>query len=1152
MKEKKVKKIKQLPGKIATGVSAFILAAAGAYFLTPVKTRVVDLGKPKSEDEEYSQNFDHFLTKLLDYTENGIDGLHAEFVDFNVQFQEEGKALNNIDLDGYFDFKMRNLNDIELKMDADVDYNGVHLPLTFGYADSTVFMAFKDLKIKSSSQNTDSLFTIFKYYLTSSAGLNIDAEGQLDKLVSSVMGSSSTTDLTSSLSSITGGGMSFKLGDEETENGYLFTVTVNSNSMAVDIEITTDKDYTMENVNFKKLEVAGVKISGQIDMDIRPINITTPDFSNGEWVEMIAYSGWIEKLANLLGESNQKLGMTFGLDVSLKGKEMGSIKGDVNVDFSRLIDFTSIQNEPGHDTPHIPGDDPKDEGYEDKINAKRSKMLDTVKEMTSKVQLGVNVNMYGQKGTLEEAPLYATLGVDYVNNDGYIRLNENEGVMKAVVESDTINWLISDMPNLINDTIKSLGVNLDSSKLSSSFDFITDSTVVSSLKEGDYSKILNILKTLKSTSEDHIYETEVDNEIKVQTITEGQILVELDLSILGLGENALVKVILDSSRKQDAHVLDVEVNNLEMGDVEINFNVKSSDFKEVNPGDKTTYDNMNFLPGVISQVAGMVQSKVGSFGLEGSVLDDNGLGLTLTGDAVFSDVSTNRFGYGQLEIKQYKYHADKVWYTHNIALDVRNNNPSMMSKDNNIKFVYGKVNPGEGEHNIQGKMTVQTILDIKDLVMEFVNGAAGESKFTKFLAPLKEMMTMGEISEIVESGDYLSFAKSTFIKKIAQSNGGNALDIVIAGNILGLDSDLNLRLELEDNGNGSKRMTHIRLVNLKAGGKTINFSAYIDENYNGEDHTPLNLNAQYMDFSDIKTLLRFGINTTELGVYELSGTINLTALKIFNTDFYLNAYVVVDGVNVKVYVTTHVKKLLSFASGLIQEDYGLFDGTKDVKSELTFETYKTGDPNKTNDIGGYFDIKRSITHTETYTDWTFPFVHTRDAYKYVHYRCTSDYFLDNIIFYLLGGFMGIKKDTVDSIGNLALGNDSEEKAPGEYTNVFTSTGFQYDEATTTWNVGINIGALTGIEALQSIEATIVGKEVDGKGYFHNLDGTLNIQASLASIVIGFDLTLDNIDPSKTDWSQDIADAFAGIRGVSFSSNDGWGSYLNNTSKYRTI
>ena len=1138
--EKKTKKIKQLPGKIATGVSAFILAAAGGYFLTPTRTRVVDLGKPKSEDEEYSENFDHFLEHLSSYLDTGIDGLHAEFEDFNIHFQEEGKAENNINVEGSLDFKMRNIDDIELKLDTEINYNGVELPLTFGYADSTVFMAFKDFKVKSTSQQTENLKALFDYYFQSASGLNLDLNGMSNRLIDKLFSSASTGDLTSSLGSIAGSGMNFKLGDKEVDNGYIFTVQVSSSSMDVDIEIKTDKEYTMENVNFKKLNFGIAQISGQIHMDIHPLTIALPNLESEEWVEIISYSGWMEKLANLLSEDKQKLGMDFSVDVSLKGKEMGSVKGDVNFDFSQLLDLSAYKNE------------------EVQPNAKRAAIdFDAISELTKKVQLGVNVNMYGQKGTAEEAPLYATLGIDFVDNDGYIRLNENEGVMRAVVEEETINWLINEMPKTISDTINSLGLEKAdvTATLGDTFDFITDSSVVSGIKNGDYSKVLEVLKTFKTVGQ--VYDDTYENgqgEIVTEKYYEGQVVVELDLSVLGLGDNALLSVTLDASRIPGRKVLDLSLTDVEIGDLGINVNLGSADFKEINPGDKSTYDNMNFLPGVINQVAGMVQQKVGSFGLEGTVLDDSGLGLKIKGDAVFNDSDDNKFGYGQLQIDQYKYHANQVWYTHYITIDARNKDPRVNSVNNDIKFVYGKVNPGQGEHNIKGHMTVQTVLDIKDLIMEFMGDATTDERFTKFLAPLKEMMTMGEVSAIVDSGDYLSFAKSTFIKKIGQSNGGNRLDIQINGEILGLDSDLVLAINLKTKEDGSKAMETIEIVDLKVSGKTINFSAYIDETFSGEDNTPLNLNDTYMDFSDIKVLLRFGINTTELGVYNLEGTIDMTALKIFNVSIKVTAKVVVDGKNVKVIVGADIPKILSLASALIQEDYGWFSGIDGVHSELTFETYADDDPNKKpgNDIGGYFNIRRDAINKKTevigYHSGIFgiqlPTYGTAQYDNYYCYRATSDHFMDDIIFYLLRGFLGLKQNIVDSVGSLALSNDAEEKPAGDYTNLFTSTGFQYNESTKTWNVGINIGAVTGVEALQSIEATIVGTEVGGKGYFTNLKGTLNIQASLATITVGFDLSLIDIDPVAEDWDEATQNTFVSIAHYNIAN-----SYLNSRTAY---
>ena len=186
--------------------------------------------------------------------------------------------------------------------------------------------------------------------------------------------------------------------------------------------------------------------------------------------------------------------------------------------------------------------------------------------------------------------------------------------------------------------------------------------------------------------------------------------------------------------------------------------------------------------------------------------------------------------------------------------------------------------------------------------------------------------------------------------------------------------------------------------------------------------------------------------------------------------------------------------------------------TTDIKSEITFETYKDGDPNKTNDIGGYFSIRKT----------TDPWIGKTQVYNY---RATSKFFIkgDSLLYYLLCGMLDIRQSYLNNdIGS--FGSSSEEKEPGDYVNALTSTGFQYDENAQRWDVGINLGALTGISQLDTIEASIYAGTVGGKTYLTRLYAELSIKLGI-TLGVKADIKLQSIDPSKTDWDSSIQTAF---------------------------
>ena len=88
----------------------------------------------------------------------------------------------------------------------------------------------------------------------------------------------------------------------------------------------------------------------------------------------------------------------------------------------------------------------------------------------------------------------------------------------------------------------------------------------------------------------------------------------------------------------------------------------------------------------------------------------------------------------------------------------------------------------------------------------------------------------------------------------------------------------------------------------------------------------------------------------------------------------------------------------------------------------------------------------------------------------------------------------------------------------------------YNESKNQWKVGINLNEVTGIDALRELELVINGRNDET---LSSLVASLNIKASLVTIKLGADITLDALDPTVTNWSNSIESAFNTINGVSF-------------------
>ena len=1120
--KERFKKFLLVTSKVVTGIICFAGALVAMYALTP--NRVRKINTKYGEDTITISHFEEFIEKVVDYPNTGLDGLHAEFEDFEITFKtdENSTSINDIKLDASIDFLMRNLNDIELSLIADVDYNGRQLPLVVGYMDNTVYFGLKDLRIKSSQTGTDEILDTVEQYVLASVedgGLGINPIKKLEQTLDSFF---DNLDIGALISKFTSGDTSFSFNSEETQlanTDWQFDLHLSLTKKEVvvpatetepavtedkvtniDIQIITTEDYDIKRVDLGTIDLGNVVVKGAINCEIAPLTIVKPDDPthpkynpNYNYVEIVNYKGWIKKLADLLADDNRKMSLSFDMDMTdvsgTSNIELGAIKGDIDLDFSKLIDLSSWRFE----------EDYTDEELEPQVNGlRRNTEEDEEEEETllnkvlNGIKLGVNLELFGQNATE-----YANLNVKYVDNATYINFNEQEvnntkkSVIKAKADTETMNWLVNEMPELLK------GVMDDSmyQTTSSLFDFVTGSTLVTAIKSGDYSGILDVIETLRNDDE--------------------KIYLGLNLSSLGFGDDARVNLTLDSSLEEGHKVLDLAVSHLVVGKVELNLNLSSDDYDEVTVEDPDTFDNISFLPTVFEQVVGILEDKTVAFNLDGSLLDDNGLGLKLYGNANFD--YGNKHGFGTLDIDQYKYDRNTIWCNHQITLDVDNRNEDKSL--NNARFIYGSRGK---DTNIKGKFTVQTILDIIDLVKEFIGDNKDDPRFSKFIEPVLELLGMGELKEIIDSKNYFRFAKNDILKEISQFDGGLGLKIVVGGELFKLSTDIELRINfnsLED-----KTIKSLSVENLKIGEKTLNLELTITE-YNENAVSPVDPNDRYLDFSDIKVLLQFGLNTSKLGYFKLTADVNLKWGAI-NIDVSIAFHVVVMDSYVKVYGV--IEKVPNFS--IIVQEHLL---SCKLKSELTFETYPSGDPHKTNDIGGYFTIKKTAD----------PLLGSN---KYYYYRSTSDNFIvgDNLVYYLACGLLDIRSSYIsDSIGTLGT-SSSEQKPAGDYTNMFTDTGFVYDANACRWDIGINIGAVAGVDALDTLEISLYGGQVNGVGYFTKLDAQLGVQFSLIHLNVKAHIELKDIDPNVTDWSSSIQSAFNAVNGYNIPS-----SYLNQLKAY---
>jgi len=956
---------------IAARIATFAIIAGGTGFATYTvmpnkKVAVVQKTDQQTNIIDENTYFGKFVKGITNVITSGeesefkMPGFNATLQDVEVTWPStSGLSMNDIKVDGLINGRIRSLQDFDLTVDLAADYNGQTLDLGIGLVDKTIYLAVKDLLIKSSHSNTvqfaetiDNLF--FNPENPNGLGINFDFGAIVDTLINGFDLSSLSLD------------------------GFSLTETVNNDLVNIDLgimegislKIVVDKETLgLRLLDFGTIKIGDVTIKGKIVCDTSDDLVVyafdDPNYAGkarGEFVELINYVGWADRILNLL--QTKKVGLALSASLSLDKEDetvskLCDINASLNVDADGLFDFGNINL---NDTLSNINIQETEEPVEEEGESVLDKVLDNLKFDGSIVVNGKND---------EEC---ANMSLAYFDRAGYFALNENEenAVMRAKIDVDVVSDIINKVPDLIesisNETEEA------SEDAEGLFDFVTSSALVTAIKDGMYDGILGLIKTIKNTN------TTIE--------------IEVSLASLGFGNDAVVKLVLNADEdavENGNRVLSIAIENAEISTLNLDLELTTMAYSDAKlnaiQANKNKYDDMSFVSGVFDQVSTILDTKSAYAGIEGSVLDSAGLGFTFNGWAQF-DYGT-KYGFGTATFVEYKTDASKVSATHKVDIDVDNsgNDP----ENQNMLFEY--------RDKLRGKFTVQTLNDIIDLVKDLI--ATDDARFTKFIDPIKDMLLTGVLKEVIENEDYLQLAKSTFIKSIAQNSDGSCLNVVIDKGVLSLDNDLTLRINFDMNNNRS--IESIEVLGLALGEKNIYLKISLDE-YKENLTTPVSKNETFYNFSDIAVLLEFGINTTELNVYHLVAPLSIVVLDIVPLNIKLDFYIQVDGATTKVYgKIPSIPWLTDFASDDL--------GSVSVSSEFVFEPDHNASDN---DIGGYFHILRKEDAWLSRNDGSY------------YYRADSKTFLDNIVEYLLCDMLNFRHSIYEKIGDIGSSEPVED------------------------------------------------------------------------------------------------------------------------------
>ena len=1146
----KFKKFLKRTAIVTTGVVAFGGTLVGGYLLTPNRTSLIDVSVKERELTPF-ERFVQKVTRDIGFVETPegeekVESyLSASFDNFQISYSvNDSQKVNTVGIEGGVDFRMTalSLNKIEFSVNAHANYNGKTISLTLGHFHNDIYLGIydpndlehKSMKIKFSNFNESSLVDHYWYTLAMYAG--IDAGKLLEGLGGAIGGTlndlidgllnSSDEDSASEAKSEEEGGLDI-MGlisrgpkSEKKGDGWSFTIGGEKDD-PIAITLITDADYSLKRVDLGTLSFGGVTVSGAINVELKPYNTFISPANGNDYVEVFNYAGLTQKFATLLKEDgqHQRVGFEFEADLDQQLKkskvDIAKIEGSVNIDFDRLLDLSQYSV-----------------AHEDEVNGlKRNETPASESELYSKIKeagFNLQLNILGQNDVE-----YANLALVFADGQGYLNFNEQEdksSVMKLKVDTETMNWVVDKIPELID----SLSSGTETNTMDTLEKFLSED-MMESINDGDFSFILDMIKVLKN-SEDGFE-------------------LGIDISSLGIGEEAYVGLkinndtnvvdldelkhefpenptqeeidyyqsIFDQENNSD---IELEVRNLVMGDFTLDASLRSASYKDVVVVDEE-YQSVRFLPDVIDQISEYAQSKQTGFKIYGEMKNEQGIGIDFDGVGQLDNNEEVKQGYGTMTINEYKYRGDERWAQHLLAVDVLNLE-SNVEKDtdedgneirfnnNEALFVYGD----PAGDNIKGKMKLQTFADIFDIISTFIDESGDDPKYTKFLAPITELLGMSAIGEILENKDYMQLASNKLLKKVEIVDDGGAIHVVVAKDLIGLPSDIDITVNLNGNNScgfhsGEQTLKSLEVKGLKLSdaedAKELNFTFELQD-YDPEMNTVISREdtSKYMSLDGIKLLLDMGINTTKLNYWHLTASASVDTILGINLPLDgIDFYIYVDGERVKVYGT--IADIPTIPVITIDDDDEILTGEKLMSVEFSFETYADNTDNK---VGGIFNLRRVLKDEtfRTYSNWTFPFVHQDYYYDCIsyHYRSDSQNFLDNIITYLMSGLLGIRENYVKKIITSDTSTSSERPA-GNFVNTFTSTGFKSSttgegvKTVHTIQLGLNLNELTGISALKELEATITSRR---KTYTGNTDGIDIISTLNASLRINYGVDIN--------------------------------------------
>lgn len=1002
-------------------MSVFAISACTAYWLTPGKTATL------GQDEEASSSGESIIdagdtmtpTEHLMSALSNVKGVQATIDSFACSIKNSKNDAYpqavSLDQGAVLNLYMNGYPDYNLSFNGTVKYNGLSVDLGLAYADANVYL--KAVYAPSAGKGFDLRYRT-----------KADTKNDILSYIYDLFGEEGIP--TPDLSGLSTSQMSSKMGgmsSEKTNEGYTYTIALDAEKTN-NIYLYSDASYNLKSVKADNVSIGNATMSFLVNLNVNATFVSESAFipaDKASYLDAASSLGLVKKVVSLVQKKQFGLNLNLTMDhtVTEEGSEktyrVGAIDGNANLDADKVNFAASLA-----------------------VSAPNEKTLLANEAGAEKTVQNLSAN-YVQSGSGEtkDAVVYASY------NDA-LKVKATQSVFENLIKK-----VKADFPAK------------DSANASTTFNFITSSTVMTAIANGQYEKVAGLLDKI--------------------TFTDNKVLLSVNLKDLGLGEASNVTVTLDGT-DSSASLASIQLSGIVMSDYVMNGTIALADY--VTPSlVEADYQTLDRLPNIYDQFYDLSQNTQASAEISGSVVDYDSTtekgkaktGFTFTGNTTFdanqdtSKDASAKSGTGNIAIVDYAKTPDDP-QTHKVGIDVRGTD-KMLFRYTTSATAY--------KDYLNGKFTIDTLNDIIDLVKRLTQ--TNDRRYTKFLDSFKETSATTVVGQLANK-DFEALLRKKVLTKLNVEDG--EIRAVLAKSLLGSTSDLDITLGLDAAG----KIASLTLSDFAIEGKFINVTLTLGSYDSAKlkslpDEGTGSGQISYMDFSQIEVLMAFGLKTSELSYFHIQGTASIALWSLNLSDIPVDFHISVDGETVKVYGTI-----------------------SDIPLELLFLGVK----------GAFGKRKVTFVYEPGYVylsgndDYNWPYSDTTDFHK-----VKDTYFMDHLAEYLLKDMLQLRDTWYDKIDSTQSDSTGKQVA---YEDVLSS--FSYANSTgiaPVWDLVLNLGALTNSDQLKNLTVTIGGTDSNTadevlEGYLSHLKASMQIVAGV-SIKVGVDASLVDIGASDASF-----------------------------------